>query len=42
MLVLVEEHVLIFCELYDVDNERLCERFRDAGWGLGGVVGGGK
>jgi hypothetical protein len=34
--------VLIFCELYDEDRERLCKRVREVGWGWGGVVGRGK
>ena len=32
----------IFCEQYDADRERLCQRIREAGWCLGGVVGEGK
>ena len=35
------EHVLLFCEMYDAEMERLFDRVREVRgeWGLGGILG---
>lgn len=38
------EHVLLFCEMYDVERERLFDKVREVEWewGVGGILGRGK